>query len=98
MREGSVATAAGAVPVSKAETSARGFFGRVFDRWKKAAHAIGVVQTRFLMLVVYVICVIPTGLLMRLSRDPLRLKRPETTNWTPIEPKSHDLDSAHQQF
>jgi hypothetical protein len=98
MQEGSVVTAAASAPVSETETGGRGFLARAFDRWKKAAHAIGVVQTRFLMLLVYAFCVIPTGLLMRLSGDPLRLKRPETTNWTPIEPKTPSLDSARQQF
>ena len=44
---------------ARAEATRAASSRRVFDRWKQAAHAVGVVQTRFLMLVVYVIAVVP---------------------------------------
>ncbi len=78
--------------------SAGRFFGRAVQRWKKAAHAIGVVQTRLLMLVIYAVVVVPTGVLLRLSVDPLRLRVREGTNWTPVRQEKHDLETARRQF
>ena len=76
----------------------RNFALRAFDRWKQAAHAVGVVQTRFLMLVIYVIVVVPTGLLMRLSRDPLHLRPPAQSNFTQARQSERSVESARQQF
>jgi hypothetical protein len=71
---------------------------RAFERWKKCAHAIGVVQTRIIMLIIYVTVVLPTGLLFRLSRDPLRLRPPRGTNWKPCAQEKIDLETARRQF
>jgi hypothetical protein len=70
----------------------------VLDRWRKGAHAIGVVQTRFIMVVIYVVAVLPTGLLMRAFRDPLHLRPPKDGNWVAIEPQKRDVESARRQF
>ena len=78
--------------------AARDYPRRVWDHWKQAAHAVGVVQTRFVMLVIYVIAVVPTGLLMRLSRDPLHLRAPEHGNWTPVRQNERSVDAARRQF
>lgn len=78
--------------------AARGYPRRVWDHWKQVAHAVGVVQTRFVMLVIYVIAVVPTGLLMRLSRDPLHLRAPEHGNWTPVRQNERSVDAARRQF
>jgi len=71
---------------------------RAIERWKKAARAIGVVQTRFIMLVVYLVAVLPLGLVFRIRRDPLRLKQPEGSNWVPCPEDDATLERAHQQF
>lgn len=98
MGNGSIMSTAVTGSVEQAESAATSFPRRVWERWKKASHAIGVVQTRFLMLVIYVVAVLPTGLLMRAFRDPLHLRRPKDGNWVPIEPHKPDLESAHRQF
>jgi hypothetical protein len=78
--------------------AARGYLLRVWDHWKQVAHAVGVVQTRFLMLVIYAIAVVPTGLLMRLARDPLHLRPPAQGNWTPTPQHERSVDAARRQF
>jgi hypothetical protein len=50
------------------------------------------------MLAMYILAVLPTGLVMRMFRDPLHLRRPEGGNWVPIEPHKPDLESARRQF
>ena len=75
-----------------------GLLRRAVERWKKAAHAIGVVQTRILMVVFYVLAVLPVGLVFRSLRDPLHLKEPAQTNWTPCQQEPPSLEHSRQQF
>jgi len=69
-----------------------------WEHWKKIAHAVGVVQTRLLMVVFYFIFVVPLGLVMRLRGDPLHLKRHPGGNWTPHKHEPPGLDTARRQF
>ena len=44
------------------------------------------------------IAVVPTGLLMRLTRDPLHLRPPAQGNWTPTRQHERSVDAAHKVF
>jgi len=90
--------AAVTVPDPSPALAARGFFRRVFDRWRRGAHAVGVVQTRGIMFGIYLGVVVPTGVIMRLFLDPMHLRRPEGTNWTPASQSARTVESARQQF
>jgi hypothetical protein len=96
MSESEAMNAATTIPTAVREQ--RPFFKRVFDQWRRAAHAIGVVQTRFLMLSIYAFAVVPTGLLMKLVRDPLQLRPPEKTNCQPHRNEEQNLETARRQF
>jgi hypothetical protein len=98
MGNGSAVGIVTASSVDKVADETPGFARRVLERWKKAAHAIGVVQTRFLMFAMFVVMVLPTGLLMRLFRDPLHLRRPPSGNWSPTKDEKPGLDTARRQF
>ena len=74
------------------------FLRATWDRWKKIARAVGVVQTRLLMVVFYFVVVLPLGLIMRLTGDPLHLKRRNGSNWTPHAHEDPSLDTARRQF
>lgn len=84
------AVAASANPVS--------FLRVAWTRWKKIARAVGVVQTRILMVGLYFLFVLPLGMIMRLSGDPLRLKRPPGSNWMPHHDEEASVDAARRQF
>jgi hypothetical protein len=71
---------------------------RAWEGWKRIAHAIGVFQTRLVMLVFFFVFVLPLGLILRVVRDPLHLKHPPRTNWVDHRRDPHDLDHARQQF
>src|SRR5438093_4198056 len=75
-----------------------GFLRATWERWKKIGRAVGVVQTRLLMVVFYFLVVLPLGLIMRLSGDPLRLKPAAGSNWTPHRHEKASLDTARKQF
>lgn len=75
-----------------------GFPRTAWERWKKIARAIGVVQTRILMVIFYFIFVLPLGLFMRLRGDPLHLKARTGSNWTPHRDQDANLDTARRQF
>lgn len=74
------------------------FLKRSFRHWKEMAHALGVVQTRFLMFAFFVLMVVPTGLLMRLFRDPLHLHLRSGSNWWPVHSEPPSLETARRQF
>jgi uncharacterized membrane protein YbhN (UPF0104 family) len=74
------------------------FVWATWERWKKIAHAVGVVQTRILMVVFYFIVVLPLGLIMRITGDPLHLKEPKGGNWTLVHHEEQTLNTAHRQF
>jgi hypothetical protein len=92
------ALAVPAVAMAGEAPAGPGYLRRVWNHWKHVAHAVGVVQTRFFMLLIYGFVVVPTGMLMRLSRDPLHLRKPEHGNWTPARQNERDLEAARRQF
>jgi hypothetical protein len=75
-----------------------GFLRATWDWWKKIARAVGVVQTRLLMVVFYFLVVLPLGLIMRMSGDPLHLKPGAGSNWSPHRHEKASLDTARRQF
>ena len=83
---------------SVAAPAPRGFLRTAWERWKKIARAIGVVQTRILLVVFYFIFVLPLGLFMRLRGDPLHFKEPHGSNWTPHRNQDANLETARRQF
>jgi hypothetical protein len=98
VQEQSALSASVTIPVRSDRVAARGVLRRVYQHWKRAAHSVGIVQTRAIMVVVYGLVVIPTGLLMRATRDPLQLKSPEQTNFTPAKQNERSVDAARRQF
>lgn len=84
-----------AVPV---EAPNRGFLRASWHRWTQLAHSIGVVQTRILMVGFYIVLALPTGIMMRLTGDRLRLKRPKNGNWVPHRDEPQSLETAKRQF
>ncbi|HYD49851.1 MAG TPA: hypothetical protein VEB21_15950 [Terriglobales bacterium] len=50
------------------------------------------------MLLLFALVAVPTGVMMRLSGDRLRLKQPKDGNWVPHEHQDQNIDSARRQF
>jgi hypothetical protein len=98
MEQPSALDAAVVVPGRPRELVARNLVRRVVDRWRRAAHAVGVVQTRVIMMAIYLVVVVPTGVFLRLSRDPLRLRPPEGSNWVPARQHERGVEAARRQF
>ena len=83
---------------SSSASDQRGFVRAAWEHWKKIGHAVGVVQTRILMVIFYFIVVLPIGLITRLAGDPLHLKPPPEGNWTAHRHEEPSVDSARRQF
>lgn len=99
MSNGTTLTAVRATEApAEAPPSLANFPRRAFDRWTKVAHAIGVVQTRGIMLLMYIFMVLPMGLLARMTRDPLQLKPPKGGNWHDCKQSPRNVDAARRQF
>ena len=98
MENESALSASMLIPTPARAAASRNIFRRIYDRWKRAAHAVGVVQTRVIMMVVYVLVVVPTGVLMRMSRDPLHLRPPAESNFLPATQNERSVEAARRQF
>jgi len=69
----------------------------LWERWTRTARALGVVQTRALMVAFYFVFVVPVGLLMRGRGDPLGLRPPEGSNWRPHADTRPTIEAARKQ-
>lgn len=78
--------------------SGAGLLRSTWQRWTQIAHAVGVVQTRFLMIAMYVVFVVPLGLIVAKRQDRLRLKPPAGSLWRSHEQQKQTLESARRQF
>jgi hypothetical protein len=72
---------------------------RLWEKWKVVAHAIGNVQSRFMLLLFYFLVLAPFALGVRLLSDPLRLQKPSHSSWLPKQTERLDhWDKARRQF
>ncbi len=71
---------------------------RLWAGWKKIAHAIGVFQTRLVLILLYDTLLLPFGLLVKVFMDPLRLKtRDRASGWVPRETRDRSLEDLKKQ-
>ena len=70
---------------------------RLWARWKMVAEKIGVFQSRVLLVVLYFVLVTPFALVVRLAKDPLRLRRREGSYWIPRRGAAPDIEWAKRQ-
>jgi hypothetical protein len=68
----------------------------LWSAWKRIAHKIGNFQARVLLTILYVIVVLPFGLIARLFSDSLQIKK-RPTKWTEIPVEVHDMSWAQKQ-
>lgn len=86
------------VAVTESAAPSVGLPRATWERWKQIARAIGVVQTRLLMIAFYVVLVLPLGLVMRLVTDRLHLRPRQGSNWLPHRQEPQNLETARRQF
>jgi hypothetical protein len=68
----------------------------LWKAWTRIAHIIGNFQARVLLTILYVLLVLPFGVIVRLFADPLRIKkRPE--KWLEETPEVFDMPWAQKQ-
>jgi hypothetical protein len=68
----------------------------LWKAWTRIAHIIGNFQARVLLTILYVVLVLPFGVIVRLFADPLRIKkRPE--KWLEETPEVFDMPWAQKQ-
>jgi hypothetical protein len=73
--------------------------GPVERVWMRGAAALGHINSRVILTLVYYLIVTPVGVLVRLFRDPLNLRRRDfETNWTRRPSAPVDPARYQQQF
>lgn len=70
---------------------------RLWEAWKKLAHAIGNFQARLLLTVIFAVLVLPFGLAVRFFADALRTRR-RPQSWLDCRKEARDLNWARQQW
>lgn len=74
-------------------------FVNFWQNWKRYGGYIGDFQSRLFLTVFYFTVMVPFGLLVRLLRDPLHLRKQITTStWVKGKAKGTDLNSSRYQF
>jgi hypothetical protein len=72
---------------------------RIWAAWKKIGHVIGDFIGRVVLSLLYFSLVLPFGLGLRLTSDPLRLKpSPRPSYWLERLVKTQTLETARRQF
>ena len=71
---------------------------RLWEGWKVVAHAIGTVQARIILSVLYILVVGPVAIVRRIVADPLELRpRPRPSHWIVRPPSDASLEAARKQ-
>jgi len=72
---------------------------RLWEAWKVLAQRIGDVQARVLLAVFYFVVLAPFALLVRLTSDPLAIKRRTARGWhAHVEGPGSALERMQRQF
>jgi hypothetical protein len=71
---------------------------KLWEGWKRIAHAIGTVQAKLVLSLLYLVVVGPVALVRRLAADPLGLRpAPQPTYWIPRPALDDTLERARRQ-
>ena len=71
----------------------------VYRGWMHLGEALGWVNTRILLTLIFFLVVTPIGLVMRLfGRSPIAVKRRDDSYWTDVEPHSYGDRHVEKQF
>ena len=69
----------------------------IWQGWQKVAKRIGDFQTRLILSLLYIVIVLPIGLIARLFSDPLALKK-SATHWDAKASSPPRIEEARRQF
>jgi len=67
---------------------------KIWNGWKRIGGLIGDVIGRLVLTLLYFTLVLPFGLIMRLARDPLAMRRSQKARWLERQPLPGTLDEA----
>lgn len=71
----------------------------VYRGWMRLGEALGWVNTRILLTLIFFLVVTPIGLVMRLfRRSPIAVARRNDSYWTDVEPHSYGDRHVEKQF
>ena len=69
---------------------------KIWEGWKRVGGWIGDFIGRLFLTLFYFTLVLPFGLLMRIFRDPLRLRHSGPPGWLDREPEERTLEGARR--
>ena len=71
---------------------------RLWSGWQRFGRWMGDQVARVFLTVFYFTLMLPFGLLVRLSQDPLDLRKETVVNWTARETKGQTLSDAERLY
>jgi len=71
---------------------------KIWTGWMKFGRWLGDYVARLLYTGFYFTIVLPFGLIVRLTQDPLNIKPKTSSNWSPRQPREQSLDEARRSF
>lgn len=77
-----------------------GVFKKIYRAWMKFAHALGWVNTRIILTLVYILMITPLSFIFKLlGKDPMNRKLGgQDSYWIKRESKAFDRDHYRRQF
>lgn len=69
---------------------------KLADGWKKFGHALGNVNARIILTLLYAIVILPFGLVVRFFADSMHIKK-RPSGWFDHPPVANTLDEARRQ-
>jgi hypothetical protein len=69
---------------------------KFWEGWKRVGQFIGDLLARLILTLFYFTLVLPFGLIMRLTRDPLSLRRIGPPAWRPRPPEKTTIEAARR--
>lgn len=71
---------------------------RLWSAWQRLGRWMGDLVARVFLTVFYFTLMLPFGLLVRLTQDPLDLRKDATLNWIGRETKDQTLSEAERLY
>ncbi len=69
---------------------------KIWEGWKRIGGYIGDFIGRLILTLLYFTLVLPFGLIMRLTRDPLNIRRRGLSAWLAREPEETTIEAARR--
>ena len=71
---------------------------KIWKRWVKIAHVIGVFQSKLILTIFYFLILSPAGIIFTLFKDGLGLKKSPKSKWVLKDKQAQTIEELKEQY